>query len=63
LVRQTIVSNSESSYVLADATKFERVARHRVTGWSTLSGLITDQAPPESIRTSIAEAGGRILIS
>jgi len=61
MVRKTIVKNAAASYVLADSTKFDRLARHRVAGWDTLAGLITDQEPPTSIRSSISEAGGRIL--
>jgi len=61
MVRKTIVKNAAASYVLADSTKFDRLARHRVAGWDTLAGLITDQEPPTSIRSSITEAGGRIL--
>ena len=61
MVRKTIVKNAAASYILADSTKFDRLARHRVAGWDTLAGLITDQEPPTSIRSSISEAGGRIL--
>ena len=61
MVRKTIVKNAAASYVLADSTKFDRLARHRVAGWDSLAGLITDQEPPTSIRSSITEAGGRIL--
>jgi len=61
MVRKTIVKNAAASYVLADSTKFDRLARHRVAGWDTLAGLITDQDPPTSIRSSITEVGGRIL--
>jgi DeoR family fructose operon transcriptional repressor len=62
IVRKTIVKNAAACYVLADATKFGRVARHRVTGWEALTGLITDREPPASIRASITGAGGRILV-
>ena len=61
MVRKTIVRNAAASYVLADSTKFDRLARHRVAAWDSLAGLITDQEPPTSIRSSITEAGGRIL--
>jgi DeoR family fructose operon transcriptional repressor len=61
MVRKTIVKNAAASYVLADSTKFDRLARHRVAGWDTLAGLITDQDPPTSSRSSITEVGGRIL--
>jgi len=46
MVRKTIVKNAAASYVLADSTKFDRLARHRVAGWDTLAGLITDQRWP-----------------
>lgn len=62
LVRKTIVANAAASYVLADATKFGRVARYRVAGWPSVTGLITDQEPPASISTAITGAGGRILV-
>jgi len=62
IVHKTIVENAAASYVLADATKFDRVAHHRVAGWNALTGLITDEEPPASIRSAITVAGGRVIV-
>jgi DeoR family transcriptional regulator, fructose operon transcriptional repressor len=62
VVRRTIIGRAATSYALADATKFDRVAHHRVAGWNALSGLITDAEPPASMRESITAAGGRVLV-
>jgi DeoR family fructose operon transcriptional repressor len=61
-VRRTIISNSAASYVLADATKLGRVARHRVVDLFGLAGLITDEEPSAEIRAAIEDGGGRVII-
>jgi DeoR/GlpR family transcriptional regulator of sugar metabolism len=62
MVRRTVLANAAASYALADATKFGRVARHRVSGFEALTGLITDEDPPASLRSSLATADCRVVI-
>lgn len=61
--RKIIIANSTRSFVLADATKFGRIARHRVASFEQIAGLITDEAPPEPIAKAIASAGGTVLLA
>ncbi|MER5424699.1 DeoR/GlpR family DNA-binding transcription regulator [Streptosporangium roseum] len=61
-VRRTILRNAACSYVLADSSKFGRVARHRVAGMDEFDGLITEAEPPPSIRDAITGEGGVIVL-
>ncbi|WP_263422359.1 DeoR/GlpR family DNA-binding transcription regulator [Arthrobacter sp. StoSoilB5] len=61
--RKVIVQNSAVSYILADSSKFGRVARHRVSGLNELAGLITESEPPAEIREELEKHNGVILIA
>lgn len=61
--RKTIVKNATRSFVLADSTKFGRVARHRVVALRDLAGLITDQMPPAGIAEAVSVDGGIVIVS
>lgn len=61
--RKVIIQNSAISYVLADSSKFGRVARHRVAGLQELTGLITDSEPPATIREALEKSGGVTIIA
>jgi len=61
-VRKTIMKNTVRSYVLADSTKFGRVARHRVAGFEEVDGVITERTPPANIQKAIEHSGGRIIL-
>ncbi|MFE4834543.1 DeoR/GlpR family DNA-binding transcription regulator [Arthrobacter sp. NPDC056691] len=62
-VRRVIIQNSAISYALADATKFGRIARHRVVGFQDLTGLITDAEPPADIREALEQNKGVAVIA
>lgn len=61
-VRKTIIKNTTCSYVLADSTKFGRVAPHRVAGFEELDGIIAEKAPPANLQKLIERPGGRIIL-
>jgi DeoR family fructose operon transcriptional repressor len=61
-VRKTIIKNTVRSYVLADSTKFGRVAPHRVAGFEELDGIITEKAPSPNIQKAIERSGGQIIL-
>ncbi|MEV7010538.1 DeoR/GlpR family DNA-binding transcription regulator [Streptosporangium sp. NPDC051022] len=61
-VRRTIHRNAARSYVLADSSKFGRIARHRVAGMDEFTGLITEAEPPPSIRDAVTRGGGVIVL-
>ncbi|SDO74841.1 transcriptional regulator, DeoR family [Nakamurella panacisegetis] len=62
-VRRTIIRNAAAAFVLADATKLGRIARHRVVALRGLAGLITDEEPPGDIRAAIEDGGGRVIVA
>lgn len=59
--RKTILAGTAKSYVLADATKFGRVAPHRICGFDRVEAVITDQCPPDRIHDAIESAGASAL--
>ena len=59
--RKTILAGTAKSYVLADASKFGRVAPHRVCGFDRVEAVITDQCPPDRLRDAIESAGASAL--
>jgi len=59
--RRVIIANSARSYILADSTKFDRVAPHHVCGLADVNGLITDSRPSQELDLAIKRAGGVVL--
>jgi DeoR/GlpR family transcriptional regulator of sugar metabolism len=59
--RRIILANTARSYVLADSTKFGRVAPHRVCGLEEFDGLITDEMTSAPLRAAIERAGGVVV--
>ncbi len=59
--RRVIIERAARSYVLADATKFGRTAPYRVCGLSALTGVITNEEPPQEVRSAIDEAGAVLI--
>jgi DeoR family transcriptional regulator, fructose operon transcriptional repressor len=61
--RRVIAANTLRSYVLADAGKFGRVAPHRVCGLDEVDGVITNEAPPQTLRAAIERTGGVVVVA
>lgn len=61
-VRRVILGNAAQSFVLADASKFGRIARHHIADLGELSGLITDLAPPADIECAVTAAHGVVIV-
>lgn len=61
--RRTILANASKSYVLADSSKFGLVAKYRMAELSQLTGMVTDDEPPPSIRAALMNAGGDIVLA
>jgi DeoR family transcriptional regulator, fructose operon transcriptional repressor len=59
--RRVLIVNSAASYLLADSTKFGRVAAHRVCGFEDLTGIISDEEPPPGLRRAIVDAGAQVI--
>jgi len=62
-IRQAMMRNSAKSYVLADSSKFSRIAPFHVADWDSFAGLITDQEPPSGLRTAVVSAGGSMIVA
>ncbi len=62
-VRRVMMRNSAQSWVLADSTKFNRIAPYHVADWPALSGLITDQEPPSAVRSAVVQAKAKVVIA
>lgn len=58
--RRVILAHSAQSYVLADSSKFARVAPHRVCGLDELTAVITDRRPPAALLRAVTKAGAQI---
>jgi len=53
----------EPSFVPADATTFDQVARYRATGLDAVSALVTDQEPSAALWPAVTGSGGAVLIA
>ena len=58
--RRVISGNAQASYALADASKLDRVAAHRVCGLSELTGVLTDGPVPAALRAALEQSGTAI---
>ena len=60
-VRRTIIANSARSYILADSSKLDRIAPHRVCDLASVTGLITETSTSPAVEAAVTEAGGVVL--
>ena len=58
-----VLSRGMRSVVVTDHTKFGRQGLVQVCGFSSLSELVTDRAPPRAIAAALDEAGGVLSIA
>jgi DeoR/GlpR family transcriptional regulator of sugar metabolism len=61
--RRVVLQRAAQSYVLADSTKFDTTAPHRVCNLGDFTGLITEQAPRGDLAKRLAEAGTEVLVT
>ncbi|MEV7421732.1 MULTISPECIES: DeoR/GlpR family DNA-binding transcription regulator [unclassified Streptomyces] len=61
--RRLILANTVRSYILADASKFGRVAPHRVCGLEEVDGLITDARPSPTLESGVERSGGIVVVA
>lgn len=59
--RRLVVANSERCYALADASKFERVAPHRVCDLNALDGIITNGPLPAALQEALEQRGSVVI--
>lgn len=60
-VRRTIIANSARTFILADSSKLDCIAPHRVCGLDAVSGVITDVDGSPAVAAAVREAGGVVL--
>ncbi|MDR0285411.1 MAG: DeoR/GlpR family DNA-binding transcription regulator [Propionibacteriaceae bacterium] len=61
--RRAMMRNSARTFVLADATKFARIAPYHVAGWDSFTALITDEEPPAVLRTAVQRGGATVIVA
>ena len=61
--RVAMMRNSAKSYVLADSTKFNRIAPFRVVGWDSVTGLVTDEHPPAGLQAALIDAAADLIVA
>jgi len=61
--RQAMLRHSAKSYVVADSSKFNRIAPYVGATWDQLVGLITDETPPDGLAAAIAAAGADVIVA
>lgn len=59
--RRAVIRNAGRSYILADSSKLDRVAPHRVCDLDAVTGLITDAVDCPAVTAVIEGAGGVVL--
>lgn len=48
-IERKMIAHSEKSYILADATKFERRSLYKITDWENITGIITNDDIKKSL--------------
>ncbi|WP_375386320.1 DeoR/GlpR family DNA-binding transcription regulator [uncultured Microbacterium sp.] len=61
--RRTVLSNSSTSYVLCDATKFGVIARYRAASLGDFTAVIVDEAPTGDLRHRLDASGTRVIVA
>ncbi|MEV7867682.1 DeoR/GlpR family DNA-binding transcription regulator [Streptomyces sp. NPDC088124] len=61
--RRLMLANTVRSYILADSSKFGRVAPHRVCGLEDVDGLITDARPSSTLESGMERSGGVVVVA
>ncbi|MGW6458634.1 DeoR/GlpR family DNA-binding transcription regulator [Streptomyces sp. NPDC055078] len=59
--KKQILANSARSYVVADGTKWGRVAGHRVCPMDVCTGVITDTSADSALTAAVRETGCEVL--
>ncbi|HID69920.1 MAG TPA: DeoR/GlpR transcriptional regulator [Desulfobacterales bacterium] len=62
-VARAMIEQAESLTVLADSTKFGRIASFEVCGLDRVTNLVCDQQPAGKIKSALKEAGVKIIIA
>ena len=56
-IKSAMISQSKRNIVLMDSSKFGRVSVARISEFTDIDLLITEQIPPDRLRESLEEAG------
>lgn len=60
-VAQAMIEQSESLTVIADNSKFGRIASFRVCGLDRITTLVCDRKPPEKINAALSDADVNVI--
>lgn len=61
--KRAVLANTTTSYVLADSSKFGRVAVHRVCGLDGFHSVISDRAADAELQAALNRAGASLLVA
>lgn len=59
--RKVAIRNARQSFVLADSSKFQRVAPYQVCGFDAVTGVIVDREPPARLQAALQKADAVII--
>ncbi len=62
-IARAMIKQAESLTILADQSKFGRIASFEVCGLNKVTNLVCDKTPDQSIQTALAKAGGHVLVT
>jgi DeoR/GlpR family transcriptional regulator of sugar metabolism len=63
LVKQAMLKTAKEIIVVADASKFDRIATVKITSLEAVDILVTDQDPPSNLAMALSEAKVRVVVA
>ncbi len=60
-IAQAMIGQAESIIILADASKFDRIASFKVCGLDQISTLVCDRRPADPLYRQLTEAGVQVI--
>ncbi len=60
-IAQAMIKQAESVTIIADASKFQKIASFKVCGLEEITNLVCDQPPPAKLKTALLEANVNII--
>lgn len=62
-IKRAMLANCDRSFVLADSTKFDRIAPHRICTLQDVSAFVTDKDLPAAAQAQLRNAGVGVMVA